>query len=229
MKTNPKAGGTVILLVVLGCVVMAWVEGGLRPTYPLKSAIKIAVFLSCGGAYALALGTDYPFRALRLPERGTGKGAAVLAGGVFLLLLGGYALLSPWLDLSAVPDRLAEKEGITAAVFPLAALYISFGNSLLEEFFFRGFAFLALREAGWRRTAWLFSALAFALYHVCIMDGWFHPALLVLFTAALAGVGLLFSWLDRRGSLWNAWLVHMAANLAINTIGMALLRQSGVQ
>ena len=149
--------------------------------------------------------------------------AGLLAPGAFAGILGGYALLSPWLDLSAIPGNLAAKEGLTAATFPLAALYISFVNSLLEEFFFRGFAFLTLRETGKPALAWGFSALAFALYHVCIMGSWFHPVLFLLLTAALAAAGLLFNQLDRQGSLWPAWLVHMAANLAINIIGMRLL------
>lgn len=90
----------------------------------------------------------------------------LLGGGVFLLLLGGYTLLSPWLDLSAISGNLQAKEGFTAATFPLAALYITFGNSLLEELFFRGFAFLALYRSGYKKLAWTFSAIAFALYHV---------------------------------------------------------------
>ena len=70
--------------------------------------------------------------------------------------------------------------------------------------------------------AWLFSALAFAGYHVAIMDSWFHPVLLILFTAGLALAGMLFNWLDRAGSLWPSWLVHMGANLATNLIGLRL-------
>ena len=35
-------------LTAAGCLMMAWVEGALRPGYPVKSALKIAVFL--GGA-----------------------------------------------------------------------------------------------------------------------------------------------------------------------------------
>lgn len=113
----------------------------------------------------------------------------LLGGGVFLLLLGGYTLLSPWLDLSAISGNLQAKEGFTAATFPLAALYITFGNSLLEELFFRGFAFLALYRSGYKKLAWTFSAIAFALYHVSIMDGWFHPALLVLLTSGWPAPG----------------------------------------
>lgn len=212
-----------ILLTALGCLVMFWVERYLAPAYPVKSGLKALVFLGCVGLYC-GLSRDWtPLRAFRRPRRRALRLGAALGLGVFLLLLGGYALLSPWLDLSAIPHRLGAKEGITAALFPLAAAYITFGNSLLEEIFFRGFAFLTLAESGRRRLAWVFSSLAFALYHVAIMDSWFHPALLALLTAGLAAAGLLFDALDQGGkSIWPAWLVHMGANLATNAIGLRL-------
>ena len=213
----------VVLLVLLACGLMTWVEALLRPPYPVKSALKLLVFLGAVGLYLLLCRDAAPLRAFRRPDGRSLKQAGLLALGALVGILGGYALLSPWLDLSAIPGNLAAKEGLTAATFPLAALYISFVNSLLEEFFFRGFAFLTLRETGKPALAWGFSALAFALYHVCIMGSWFHPVLFLLLTAALAAAGLLFNWLDCRGSLWPAWLVHMAANLATNTIGMGLL------
>ena len=218
-----KGRRSVVLLTLAACGLMTWVEALLRPTYPVKSALKLLVFLGAVGLYLLLCRDTAPIRAFRRPDGGSLKLAGLLALGALVGILGGYALLAPWLDLSAIPGNLAAKEGITAATFPLAALYISFVNSLLEEFFFRGFAFLTLRKTGKPALAWGFSALAFALYHVCIMGSWFHPVLFLLLTAALAAAGLLFNWLDRRGSLWPAWLVHMAANLATNTIGMGLL------
>lgn len=209
-------------LLASACGLMALVEGILRPFYPVKSALKLLVFLGSIGLYMGLTGDRTPLSALGRPSRRTILPAAGLALAVFVFLLGGYALLSPWLDLSAITGALGAKEGITAPLFPLVALYISFVNSLLEEFFFRGFAFLAARKAGLYRLARPLSALAFALYHVCILDGWFHPALFLLLTLGLAVAGLLFDWLDRDGTLWPSWLVHMAANLATNLIGMRL-------
>ena len=222
MDGGARRAACVCPLVLLGCAVMTWVEAGLRPVYPIKSALKVLIFLGCAGLYVLLCGDQTPLRALRPPRRRALRTALALAAAVFAVILGGYALLAPWLDLSAVTGNLGAKEGVTAATFPFVALYISLGNSFLEEFFFRGFAFLTLRAAGRPQLAWIFSALAFALYHVAIMDGWFHPALFLLLTAALAAAGLLFNWLDLEGSLWSAWLVHMGANLAINTIGLRL-------
>ncbi len=211
-----------VCLVLLGCGAMAWVELWLRPAYPVKSALKAVIFLGCIWLYALGGRNRELLDVFRLPPRSALKRGGLLACGVFFLLLGGYALLSPWLDLSAIPGNLAAKEGLTAATFPLAALYITLFNSLLEELFFRGFAFLTLRKSGHERFAWGFSAGAFALYHVCIMDGWFHPFFFLLFTAGLTLGGLLFNALDRDGSIWPSWLVHMGANLATNLIGLSL-------
>lgn len=207
-------------LTAAGCLMMAWVEAGLSPVYPVKSALKIVVFLGCAGLYTLLSGDRMPFRVLR--KAGAVRLAAPLALGVLVLLLVGYALLSPWLDLSAIPENLAAKEGITRETFPLAAAYITLCNSLLEEFFFRGFAFLTLRRAGFKRLAYGFSALAFALYHVSITDGWGSPALIVLMVAGLTAAGLLFNWLDREGSVLPSWLVHMGANLGTNGVGFIL-------
>ncbi len=207
-------------LTAAGCLMMAWVEAGLSPVYPVKSALKIVVFLGCAGLYTLLSGDRMPFRVLR--KAGAVRLAAPLALGVLVCLLGGYALLSPWLDLSAIPENLAAKEGITRETFPLAAAYITLCNSLLEEFFFRGFAFLTLYRAGFKRLAYGFSALAFALYHVSITDGWGSPALIVLMVAGLTAAGLLFDWLDREGSVLPSWLVHMGANLGTNGVGFIL-------
>ncbi|MCI9654475.1 MAG: CPBP family intramembrane metalloprotease [Lawsonibacter sp.] len=218
-KSRRNAYG-VMLLVLIGCGIMAWVEGALRPVYPVKSALKIAVFLGCAGLYTLLSGDREPFHVLR--KAGAVRLAAPLALGVLVCLLGGYALLSPWLDLSAIPENLAAKEGITRETFPLAAAYITLCNSLLEEFFFRGFAFLTLYRAGFKRLAYGFSALAFALYHVSITDGWGSPALIVLMVAGLTAAGLLFNWLDREGSVLPSWLVHMGANLGTNGVGFIL-------
>lgn len=209
-------------LTLLGCLGMAWVEMSLRPAYPVKSILKLIVFGGCAGLYVLLCRDGTPFRVFRKPGRGSLCPAAGLAAGVFALILLGCVILSPWLDLSAITGNLGQKEGITASLFPFVALYITFVNSLLEEFFFRGFAFLTLRENGGGKLAWGFSALAFALYHVCIMDGWFSPILFLLLTAGLAVAGLFFNWLDRRGTLWPSWLVHVGANLALNLIGLHL-------
>ena len=108
--------------------------------------------------------------------------------------------------------------------FLFVSLYISFVNSLLEEFFFRGFLFVNLKGFSSRGFAYGFSAAAFSLYHTAMMLGWFHPVLLILVLGGLGIGGVLFNYLnEKHNTIYVSWLVHMFANFAINTIGFLLL------
>ena len=222
MTARRRRAGLVCLLVLLGCAGMAWVEGVLQPIYPVKSAAKAALFSGLVLAYCLLTGDRTPLRTFSRCGKTALRPALWCAGLVLIGILGGYAVIGRYLDLSAIPDNLAAKEGITAAVFPYAAAYITLCNSLLEELFFRGFAFLTLKNVMDGPFPWLFSAGLFALYHLSITDGWAQPLLLAGMVAGLTLGGLFFNFLDRDGSLWPGWIVHMAANLAINTIALHL-------
>jgi len=221
----------IVLLVVLGCA-GAWFGQEYALDYWERAFIKALSFGCCVGVYWLL---SIPFHEkenlppplgeprsmFQKPDRQSLRLSAALALAVFLFLTVGYMLLSPWLDLSAIPEQL-RVSGITAQTFPVVAVYIILCNSLLEEIFFRGFAFLTLKQYTTPAFAYVFSGLSFALYHVSIMDGWFHPVWFGLFIIGLAVAGMLFDWLDRQGSIWNGWLVHASANLAINLIGMRM-------
>lgn len=209
----------IVPLVLLGWA-GAWWGQEISLGYWDRALIKALSFGCCLGLYLL-LNRGTAEGIFQKPDRRSLKAAAILALAVFLFLTVGYMILSPWLDLSAIPEKLRHSD-ITAQTFPVVAAYIIFVNSLLEEVFFRGFAFLSLRQHASPRFAYLFSALTFALYHVSIMDGWFQPVWFALFIAGLAVAGLLFDWLDRKGGIWCGWLVHASANLAINLIGMRM-------
>lgn len=216
-----KQNFVLTLLISLCCGAMLLVDGIWQPGYWVKSAIKIVLFL----AVPLLCGMLFPSLSLRRVLCSSKQGvirAALLGIVVYVVIVGAYFLLRNHIDFSSVLNNLPD--GVTKTTFPFVALYISFINSLLEEFFFRGFAFLSLRQH--MRGASLFSAVAFALYHTAMMLGWFPP---VIFGLALIGLtvgGMLFNWLDQQdGSIYTGWLVHMFANFAINTVGMILFYQ----
>lgn len=210
------------MAVAICCGIMALVDAVVQPPYFIKSAIKVALFLLIPLILGVKLNFS-PFLCLRSDKK------AILAGislgiGTFAVILGGYALLSPFLDLSAIPGALEAGVGVTADNFLYVSLYIALCNSLLEEFFFRGFAFLSLKSVSSNRFAFYFSAACFAVYHAAILKGWFSPVLMLLTLSALFICGLFFNWLDhKRERIWISWLVHLFANLAINTIGMKLM------
>lgn len=221
MRSRKKIA-SLITIIVLSCLAMSLVDAVIRPDYVVKSAIKIILFLTLPISYAMIAG-GVPFRRLFSFQKEGLLMSLLLGFGVFTFILGGYFLIGPLFDFTNVTGALQENIGVNAGNFVFVALYISIANSLLEEFFFRGFAFFTLKELVGRRFAYLFSAGAFAVYHMAIMTSWFSVELFLLLIAALFVAGLLFNWLnERNGNIYASWMVHMFANLAINTIGFML-------
>lgn len=211
----------IMIAAAICCGVMAYVDGVLQPGYAAKSGIKIMMFALVPAVMTFASKMVSVKEIFRFRKRGFGA-ALGLGIGIYALILGGWAIVRNWVDFSGIADSLTSTAGVTKENFLYVSLYISFVNSLLEEFFFRGFVYRNLAER--TRFAYIFSAAAFSLYHMAMMIGWFHPALLVLVLAGLFLGGLIFNWLNEKlGCIYASWLTHMFANFAINTIGFILL------
>lgn len=223
MKTKNR---TAILCtaVALSCLLMMLTDGLWQPGYVTKSAVKMMVF----GVLPLLLSRWMGLTVIcwLKPDKSSVMKGALLGIGTVLVILGAYALLHTYLDLSAVPQALESDTGITKNNFPFVAIYIALCNSLLEEFFFRGFACNALTAQTGKVFCAVFSSLAFALYHAGMLVTMVNPILFALALLALAGCGLFFVFLNgRSGNIWTSWLVHMGANIGINLIAMHLLRR----
>lgn len=214
----------VLISVIICAGGMSLVDGIVRPQYFIKSLIKIALFLLVPLVYFL----------LNRAERGELKKlfkprcrelllSLSLGLGIFAVILGGYFLLRSVIDFSGIADKLTGDVGVNRDNFVFVSLYISFVNSLLEEFFFRGFAFLTLKRNTTRKFAHSFSALAFSLYHAGMMIGWFGIGIVLLALAGLYVGGVIFNILNEKSeNIYASWLSHMFANFAINTIGFIL-------
>ena len=214
----------IILITLVCCAVMTVVDGYIRPAYAVKSAIKIVVFGLLPALLCLRCRELQFLQLLRFQKQGFGI-ALALGVGVYAVIMAAYFIISRFFDFSGIVDSLSRNAGVTKDNFLFVSLYISFVNSLLEELFFRGFVFTNLKSGGNRPFAYGFSAIAFALYHTAMMAGWFSPVLFLLAMAGLAIGGMIFNYLNERtGTLYCSWLVHMAANFAINTVGFILMK-----
>ena len=202
---------------------MALVDGVIQPGYAVKSAVKIGLFLAVPFLASLFCRELHFARLFRLRKNGI-LPAAGLGVAIYGLILGAYFLLRNWIDFSGIVDSLSSGAGVSKDNFLFVSLYISFVNSLLEEFFFRGFLFTNLKHSAGRKIAYGFSSLMFALYHVAMMIGWFHPAITLLLIAGLMVGGMIFNFLnEKQENIYSSWLAHMFANFAINTIGFILM------
>ena len=221
-----KKRSTIIVLIVtvICCLAMALVDGVIRPGYAVKSAIKIALFMLIPLIASRLDRSVFYLQLLRPKQKGL-LPAIALGVGIYVVILGGYFLVSPFFDFSQIAGALTNNAGVTKENFLYVSLYISFANSFLEEFFFRGFVFTNLKQHSGRKLAYIFSAAAFSLYHVAMMIGWFSPALFLLVMVGLVIGGMIFNWLNEKlDTIYCSWLTHMFANFAINTIGFMLLK-----
>ncbi len=222
MKNNTKKATFMVVLIVLFCVIMAVIDGIIKADYFVKSIIKLVLFLILPFIYSffdkyISLGKIF------VPEKRGIKLAGLLCLLVYAVIFGGYMLLKDVFDFSSITGTLTKNIGVTGKNFIFVSIYISFVNSFLEEFFFRGFAFITLKRITGRRFAYLFSASVFAVYHIAMMIGWFKFDMFLIIMAGLFAGGLIFNYLNEKsGTIYPSWLVHMFANFAINTIGFML-------
>lgn len=219
---NIKKPIIICSFVILFCMIMAVVDGILKSDYAVKSAIKFVIFLGFPFLYSY-FDKSLHLKTLFKPNKKTFGVALGLGVGVYAVILGGYLLLKDVFDFSAITGALAGGAGVNRENFVFVSLYISFVNSLLEEFFFRGFAFLTLKKITSAKFSYIFSATAFALYHVAMMIGWFTLPVFLIVMAGLFVGGMIFNYLnDKTKNIYPSWLVHMFANFAINTVGFML-------
>lgn len=220
-----KNAGWIAGLSLIACIGMYIVEQGLDVTYVVKTVIKIIFFSMIPILYAVfvkksSIRISFNARQQRRDGLLLSIGLGILS---FMVILIAYLLLRRFIDLEGIAAQLQADLGITPQLFIFVALYVTFGNSLLEELFFRGFVFLELYKEGYRITAYIFSSVLFGLYHIAIFQSWFSLPLILLALAGLIGVAFIFNWLDAKsGSFVNSWVVHVFADVAIVLIGFRM-------
>jgi len=205
-----------ILFPVICIAILLWIEQGLEVSYLWKTAAKVLLFFAIPFFFLKA--TVFEF----LQFKKTQKKSLLLALGlgiiVIMAILGAFMLLKDSIDLNALQLDLETRVGVTAVVFPFVAFYILFGNSFLEEYFFRGLLVGLLKDS---KLKWILPSFFFAIYHVAIFLPWFEWPILLLAVVGLWIGGLLFQWLNEKsGTIYPSWIIHMCADIGVLLIGV---------
>ena len=212
----------IIFIVIISFFIMAIVDAVIVPSYFIKSLIKIILF----GLIPITYFITNKDREIKNIFRINKKELTIslLVGiVVFLIIIGAYFLLGNLFDLSNITSSLTNDIGVSLDNFIYVSIYITIFNSFLEEFFFRGFAFLTLKKYSNLKFSFIFSAITFALYHVAMMITWISIPLLIMTIIGLFIGGLIFNYFNYKyNNLYSSWFIHMFANIAINTIGFIL-------
>ncbi len=150
--------------------------------------------------------------------------ALVLGGAAAAIFLIVYAALGNLLlDKSAITAKIQQQFSVTAATVLLVAPVTVVINSLIEEFFYRGFAFgLLAPQRPWLGT--LLPAAVFTVQHVLFIYHWVTLLPLLLAIVGLAVFALVLQALYvRANSIVAPWLVHVCGDIAMMLIAMELV------
>lgn len=169
------------------------------------------------------------------PTRPTARN--VIAGllmGVLIVAVGlvayfGYFKSSPL--LAKAPALIGEKVadmGLTSpVVYLLFAIFLAIPHSLLEEYYWRWFAFGQLRRITPVGFAITLSSLGFMAHHVIVIHQFLQQSWMVtlFFALCVAVGGMLWAWLyDRSRSLYGPWVSHLLVDCGIMYIGFDLIQ-----
>ncbi len=224
-KAKINSSVYIILSVIVLSLSITFVDAFIEPNYTIKVLIKIVLFLIIPSLYFIINKSEFGnFKVLFKFKKKTMLKAVIIGVLIYILIVGGFFLTRNFIDFSNVAGTLQKKHNITAENYLYVSLYISFMNSFLEEFFFRGFGFITLKPHVNRKFAYIFNPTFFAIYHAGMMLGMFEGwALLLMFIGLFAG-GCIFNYLNETSeNIYTSWVSHMCANFAINTVGFVLI------
>ncbi len=217
-----KSKNYIIISSIIACIMLYFIEQVLVMSYLVKTLCKIILFTALPYIYISLIRKSSVSNRIRINKKDLYLGIG-LGMVCFIVLITVYFFLKDVIDLNTIANELQTKSKVSPTNFLLVAFYITFVNSFLEEFFFRGFIFLNLNELGFKELAYIFSSVLFALYHIGIFKNWFNPWLIMLAILGLVSVGFIFNYIDTKSKNFiNSWIVHILADAAIMLIGMRM-------
>jgi uncharacterized protein len=215
----------IIFASLIACSILYIVEQGIGVNYTVKTAVKVLMFIGIPLINIKLIKKQRFIDALnlnsiRIRQFKTGIGAGVL---FFFIVLIAYLITGSFIDLDNIALELQEKLKVTPMNFLFIGVYITIGNSFLEEFFFRGYIFLNLYNNGARKLAHFYSSLLFGVYHIAIFKTWFTLPITLLALLGLVIVSFLFNWMNTKSQNFiNSWIAHALADAAIILIGLRM-------
>ena len=218
MKSNTKKSILMITLIVVICIAMAIIETLIEPAYFVKSVLKIVFFLFLPLVFMKLQKQRVFADTFSLNKKRILKllGLGLI---IYVIIMAAFFITKGVFNYSSLVNSLSADQKVSQNSFILIALYISFCNSLLEEFLFRFVAFIKLSEYTTKNIAYIFSSCMFALYHIAMIGSSFPVPLLLLALVGLAVGGGIFNYVDHKSrNIYNSWIIHMFADFAIMTI-----------
>lgn len=214
----------IILSVLALALTVSYVDAFIKPNYFIKIIIKIIAFLAIPSTYFLIHKDEFKdFKKLFILDKKDIPKTLLLGTSIYIIILFGYFIVRNFIDFSKVTTNLIGNMGIDLSNYLYVTIYISFLNSFLEEFFFRGYSFITLKKHTSRKFAYIFNSSLFSIYHIGMMIESFYLPTLILAIGGLFFAGCVFSYLNEKyNNIYPSWITHMFTNFGLNTVGLIL-------
>ena len=129
--------------------------------------------------------------------------------GLSVIYFLGFLFLSRFIDFNQVLSKIKQFASIDAKNIVYVGIYMIIINSLIEEFFWRGFVFKEINKISNHWSVYLLTAFAFSIYHVAIIYDWISFSLLLVAVFGLTGYSIVKNIVFRMyKDLYGCWLIH---------------------
>lgn len=209
----------IITFTIVFISVLYFVDAILTFSYASKVATKV-ILLVLSFVLGKKIGLDFTF--LKFKGIKQYKKGIIFSVISFSSITIGFFIIKSFLDIPTLVNEFTNKYELVGLSFLIASIYLVFINSFLEEFFFRGFIFLNMKN---KYLAYGFSSVAFSIYHISNFQNWFNNNLIIVFPViGLILSGLIFNYLDHENKdIYNSYFPHLFADLAIVIIGFLII------
>jgi membrane protease YdiL (CAAX protease family) len=143
-------------------------------------------------------------------------GAAIFLGVYFTV---GHLLI----DKAGVVAKINAQFGVNKTTVLLVAPFTVLLNSLLEEFFYRGFSFGLIVKRN-RKLGYLLPAVTFTVQHLLFIYHWAPWYSIAIGTLGLFVFALVVEWLyERYDTIVAPWVAHACGDIAMMGIAAIML------
>ncbi|WP_404452760.1 CPBP family intramembrane metalloprotease [Virgibacillus necropolis] len=211
----------IIVSTLLTCALLAFIGHNFEVNYVIKTGFKMGFFLLNIWVFIMLFKSFHFKDPINIHKMAKKEWMRLLVLGIVSasIVLIAYIFLQPFLDMNKIKADLVDRLGITPVGFIFVGLYVSFGNSFLEEYFFRGYIFFNLP----RKWGYMYSPLIFSAYHIPMIMLWFSPILIFVCFIGLWVIGLVFHKVNEKNkTIWASWIIHICADIMIILIGCTL-------
>lgn len=219
---NKKRILIIIIISVLCVAVLFFIEQVLNIPYSIKTIFKIPLFVIIPFAikkFLLKEKLSYYMKKNHL------KLTLLCSVFVILIIMLAFSIANGFIDTSLIVADFEDRMKITKSTFIFIAVYTIIGNAFIEEYFFRGFIFQSLHNKGLTKSAYLLSALLFALYHIGVFLTWFTIPIMIIVLFGLFSGGMIFAFfVQKTNSVLASYFIHISADIAIVLIGIFGMR-----